>query len=549
MIRDLVTLVVSFTVLVSLYRFNIVTSLKRISNLLYQKEIDKELLVETELKYREIFDSIDDAIFVQDAVTGKILEVNASAYKLYGSSKEQLLSSSIEELSANEEGFRQADVLEKIRQAKESKHIKFEWRSKKRDGTVFWSEVHLTYSSLLGNDKVLAVVRDIAERKNLEQNLILARDSAEHSSKLKTAFLQNMSHEIRTPLNAITGFTALLKENDENMDIKTEYIDIIIKSSNQLISVVEDILTASRIQTGQIVINNKPIHLNKLLADLYTIYIQKVFDPKLILKVSTFLPNSDDLIIIDETKLMEILINLLNNALKFTQEGLIDFGYTIREKNLEFYVKDTGSGIKPELQNLIFERFAQADFTLSRNYGGTGLGLSISRSFVELMGGKIWVESEQGKGSAFYFTIPYVPVKQKLTEETSEVYSVPEKNITILIAEDEYFNYLLIKELLKPLNYTIIKAVNGNEAVTLCLQNPEIDLVLMDIKMPDMDGLTALKEIQKIRPNLPIVAQTAYAMEQEKDYFLTQGFADYISKPIQKAELLKIIHQILNKKG
>jgi CheY-like chemotaxis protein len=238
----------------------------------------------------------------------------------------------------------------------------------------------------------------------------------------------------------------------------------------------------------------------------------------------------------DKVKIIQILNNLLSNALKFTHRGSIEFGYLLEQNELKFYVKDTGIGIKKEQQDEIFERFSQTDTSINRKYGGTGLGLSISKGFVELLGGRIWLDSELGKGSVFYFTIPYNPVMvmNKSKEKTDTESPVH----TVLVAEDEEFNYLFIEELLIEKELLLIHAKNGEEAIEECKNNPDVSLVLMDIKMPIIDGHTAAKLIKKIRPRLPIIAQSAYAMEYEKEQFNDAAFDDYITKPIKMDELI-----------
>jgi CheY-like chemotaxis protein len=235
---------------------------------------------------------------------------------------------------------------------------------------------------------------------------------------------------------------------------------------------------------------------------------------------------------------------LLNNAIKFSSEGYIEFGYTTKDHFIEFYVKDTGIGISPEYQTQIFERFIQADLSISKRYGGTGLGLSISKSFTQLLGGEINVFSELGKGSLFTFTIP---IKTANFNNTISNYTINDIIIgkSVLIAEDEEFNYLLIHQLLSDLQVNILHARDGNQAIEMCKIHPEIDLILMDIKMPNIDGVDSLKEIRKLRPNIPVIAQTAYALENEKEAFLKTGFNDYIAKPFKKDELIQKVYRLI----
>jgi CheY-like chemotaxis protein len=263
------------------------------------------------------------------------------------------------------------------------------------------------------------------------------------------------------------------------------------------------------------------------------------------LKLSRGIPNKELITVTDETKLTQIITNLLNNALKFTHQGFVELGFSQNNTELLFYVKDTGIGIDKSSQEIIFERFRQAESVIGYSYGGTGLGLSISKSFAQMLGGKIWVESEPNQGATFYLTLPYYPDQLKKTNDKPTNLIHADKELTILIAEDEFYNYLLLKALLTSSKISLLHAANGYEAVDLFRQKPEIDLVLMDIKMPIMDGIAAFDEIRKIRSDIPVIAQTAYALEQEKNQFLERGFNDYIAKPIRKDELLEKINNII----
>jgi PAS domain S-box-containing protein len=426
------------------------------------------------------------------------------------------------------------------------------WRgelyNKKKDGTFFWESASI--SPLKNAEGIIthyvSVKEDITLRKKMEIEIIEARDKAEKSDKLKTAFLQNMSHEIRTPLNAIVGFSALINETDVQNEERNEYVNIILNSSNQLVSIVEDILTVSRIETRQELLNIRSIKINQLLKHLFTVYSIKAKDKNLEIILDEKLLNDETEIQTDDVKLTQILSNLLNNSLKFTHIGYLEFGYKLNDKHIEFFVKDTGIGIQEDMQSLIFERFAQAEISMSRNYGGNGLGLAICKAFVQLMGGKIWVISEFGKGSTFYFTLPLTQQNYENKQKNEFVdIKLKKKNATILVAEDEEFNYYLVEQILSKRNYIILHAENGLEAINMCKKHPEIKLVLMDIKMPEMDGQTALIEIRKDFPKLPIIAQTAYALEHEKEYLLNNGFNDYMAKPIKKAELIRKIENWL----
>ncbi|MFH0735681.1 MAG: ATP-binding protein [bacterium] len=282
-------------------------------------------------------------------------------------------------------------------------------------------------------------------------------------------------------------------------------------------------------ETKQEKIKINKVYISNIISGLLSIFERQAKNRNIYLYTKQIFSEKESEIYTDCDKVTQILTNLITNALKFTHEGYIEFGYNLKENELEFYVKDTGIGINDNLCEKIFERFRQADKTIQTDYGGTGLGLSISKGFVELLGGKIWVESELGKGSVFYFTIPYKPVNQ--IEKTAAPIKKKETFRSVLVAEDEEINFLFLELVLKKMNLNIIYAKNGKEAVEICKANIQIDLILMDIKMPVMDGHTAAKKIKEFRPGLPIVAQSAYASLQERENY-GSVFDDYLVKPI-----------------
>jgi signal transduction histidine kinase len=386
--------------------------------------------------------------------------------------------------------------------------------------------------------KIGGISFDITQLKEYERKLIDAKEKAEESDRLKTAFLNNMSHEIRTPMNAICGFAEQLNSENLSEEKKKQFLNIIQNSSQQLLSVINDILSISSIETQQEKVTISLVNINQKISELLSLYKERVEYKDLIISEHSGLPDAQSMVYTDEMKLTRILSNLLNNAVKFTQKGRIEFGYTLKDNALEFFVKDTGIGIKKEFSEKIFERFIQADQSIHTNYGGTGLGLSVSKAYTELLGGDIRVESEYGKGSDFYFTIPYKAASSKATEKKTEGPGSLKKTVTILIAEDEELNFEYLKELLDKENITILHSHNGKEAFETCKKDETIDLVLMDIKMPVMDGFTAANLIREIRPNLPIIAQTGYALDHEVEKFST-NFNDYLTKPIFEEQLTK----------
>ena len=399
---------------------------------------------------------------------------------------------------------------------------------------VLWNSANIYDKDNKTLLSTIAQGNDITERKNSELELVKSKDKAEESDRLKTAFLQNMSHEIRTPMNAICGFSGQLNKPNLSDEKRKSFVSIIQSSSHQLLSIVTDILTISSIETKQEKPNISKVCINNIIVDLLSVFKQQSINQNISLYAKKELTDNQSEIFTDKTKITQIITNLLTNALKFTHEGFIEFGYNLKETELEFYVKDSGIGIKPELHEKIFERFRQADKSIQMNYGGTGLGLSISKGFVELLGGKIWVQSEPTKGATFYFTIPYKPAN-----EIDKTISPTKQNgnlKTVLVAEDEEYNFLLIEEYLIDMDLKLIHAKDGKETVEICKANPNIDLILMDIKMPIMSGDTAAKLIKEFRPDLIIIAQSGYALETEIEKYIGI-FDDYITKPINEDEL------------
>jgi len=314
-----------------------------------------------------------------------------------------------------------------------------------------------------------------------------------------------------------------------------------------LLSIVTDILTISSIETKQEKLNISKVSINNVIVEILTVFKQQSINQKISLYAKKELTDIESEIFSDNTKIIQILSNLLSNAFKFTHEGYIEFGYTLKTDvnpvELEFYVKDSGIGVKPEMHEKIFERFQQADKSIQLGYGGTGLGLSISKGFVELLGGKIWVQSKPTKGATFYFTIPYNPANK--IDKTISPTTQNENFKTVLVAEDEEYNFLLIEEFLSKMNLKLIHVKNGKEAVDVCKANPNIDLILMDIKMPIMTGDAAAKLIKKIRPDLTIIGQSGYTLQNEiKKY--TGIFDDYLIKPINEDMLIEITSKYLH---
>ena len=391
------------------------------------------------------------------------------------------------------------------------------------------------------------------ENTNQKAELVKAKLKAEEGDRLKSSFLANLSHEIRTPMNAISGFTELIINTKLNKEEQLEYLKVIDKSGRNLVSIIEDLIEMSKIDSNQIMPNYTNVNLDSCMNELYeTIKITIPKTKKIGFKVIENENTANYQVITDEIKLKQVIINLVTNAIKFTEEGEVAFGYTINEKKnlISFKITDTGFGIDDNNQKHIFDRFKRVESDASIKAGGLGLGLAISKAYVEMLGGSIALESKLGKGSTFTFTIPllYADVQKiSVIPMNTVAVSKGDEDGTILIAEDDNINFLLLQKIMQSSNYKIIRAVNGQEAVDICISNPNIDLVLMDIKMPVMNGFEALEKIKVIRPELVIVAQTAYASSDDEDRIRKAGFFGYITKPINREKLFELINQILKK--
>lgn len=426
-----------------------------------------------------------------------------------------------------------------------------EWRgeipNRKKNGELIWESATI---SPIVNDKgkithFVSIKQDITEKKKIYNDLIKAKEKAEESDRLKSAFLANMSHEIRTPMNGILGFTEMLKEPDLEEKEKVEFISIIEKSGNRMLNTINDIIDFSKIESGQMEVNRTEFNLGQLLNEVYSFFRLEVEQKGLDFKLRTCSSTTDAQVFSDSQKLYGVLANLVKNAIKFTQHGSIEIGCKKKESGFELYVLDSGVGIKPEQQEYIFDRFRQGSESLTRQYEGSGLGLAISRAYVEMLGGTIGVESEPGKGSRFFFTIPGKDNKVATAEPIPEVH-IPESDklsdkLKVLIVEDDPGSELLLTISLKKLNSRIIIARNGTDAIETCRKNPDLNLILMDINMPVMDGLEATKRIREFNKEVVVIAQTAYALAGDREKALAAGCNDYITKPIQKEDLLAMI--------
>ncbi|MFT3739963.1 MAG: ATP-binding protein [Breznakibacter sp.] len=376
---------------------------------------------------------------------------------------------------------------------------------------------------------------DITDRKKTQMQLEWAKSKSEESDKLKTAFLHNISHEIRTPINAILGFSRLLEDESLMLEKRRRFNQVILSSANHLIAIIDDIVDMAAIEAQQVAIKAEPVDVAGILRTLYVQYAPKAKDKGLSVRclIDPMLEGGSRYMA-DQTKLIQIFTNLLNNAFKFTNQGGIAFGVDRNGDGLRFFVKDTGIGIPEEMQTRIFERFLQVD-QHSKQAGGMGLGLAICKAYVELMGSTLEVISHLGTGSEFYFTLFLDKAVQAEIQSVSQVSRMEDQraqNNLILIAEDEQTNFMLMSEMLNVLKLPYLRASNGIEAVTMCRENPNLKMVLMDVKMPLLDGLEATRQIREFASQLPIIAVTAYTYSHGKKQVIEAGCTDYVTKPI-----------------
>jgi PAS domain S-box-containing protein len=419
--------------------------------------------------------------------------------------------------------------------------------ARKKDGSAFPQELSLTR---LDNGYFVCTVHDISERIKVEQEQIDAKIKAEESDRLKSAFLANMSHEIRTPMNGIIGFAGLLKETELSKEEKEEYLNIILQSGERLLNIINDIVEISKIEAGMVEMKVIQTNINEQLD-----YICKFFRPEAEKKGIKLIWNQElapeySCTLTDKEKLYAVLINLVKNAIKYSHTGIIEIGCKNVDQFLEFQVKDEGIGIAEEIQSAVFNRFTQVELGNQRKYEGNGLGLSIAKAYIEMLGGKIWLKSKLGEGSTFYFNLPYVPVVNKNKESL-----LPKKpfqgleDLTIMIVEDETVSRQLLTKLLEPFCSHILYADNGMDAVRICKNVPDLDIILMDIQLPKMDGFAATRLIREFNKQVIIIAQTALALSHNRDEAFQVGCNDYIPKPIRK-EMLEhlLLDHLTNRK-
>jgi PAS domain S-box-containing protein len=509
-----------------------------------ERKIAAEALKISEENFRILFDENPFPTILSEIQSGKITFVNKRMASILKKSPQEIIGQTPFDLGL----LKKTDEQDKLTSLIVSKGFidQQEVVIELPDGERATNLIFMRLVIINGKPHCLTVIHDISDRKKAEELIIKAKEAAEQSDRLKSAFLANMSHEIRTPMNGILGFAELLKNQVLTVEEQYEYLNIIEKSGLRMLNILNDLIDISRIESGQMNIAISDYFPNLEMELLYGFFKPVAQGKGLSLIFNKNITLDNTLIKTDREKINSILTNLIRNAIKFTNEGSVEFGFKKNDGFLEYYVKDTGVGILPEMREIIFERFRQGSESLARNYEGAGLGLSISKSFVEMLGGTIRLESEPGKGSVFYFTIPYdiVPGQKINVPDTSSSNKEKDttKNLKILIAEDDEVSMILISNIISSYGKEILTARTGTEAVEICRNNMDIDLVFMDIKMSEMDGYEATRQIRQFNKNIVIIAQTAYALLGDKKKALDAGCNDYISKPIKKNELVALIN-------
>ncbi len=503
-----------------------------------QRDKTELALKESESQSRFVFQNIPIGLVICSFNDDIIIDANPFCCKIYGYSYHEFIKLSLNDIL----GEKSNELFSVAKQMlRTGEHFTGISNIKNNKNENIFIEFNCSSFFYKGTENVLIMVEDITNKKKINDELIEAKYKAEESDKLKTAFLANMSHEIRTPINGILGYSELLKQQNLDNIKKDNYLNIISNSIKQLLVIIDDIIDISKIESNQIKLVNDKCNLRSLLNYVFNIISTEINNKnksEIIIKLNPIDPEIAEFIIIDEVRLKQVLVNLLNNALKFTDKGIIEFGCDkLKNSNyLKFYVKDNGIGISEENIKIIFDRFRQADEDLTRNYGGTGLGLSISKNIVNLLNGEMWVDSKLGEGSTFYFTLPY-----NVSHNTEKTEEKPEENIdnetkdwgnkSILITEDDDTNFSLIYEILYDSKINIIRAKNGKEALEIFNEN-KFNLVLMDVQIPLINGLDVIKEIRKTDKITPIIALSAHALVEDAQKAKNAGANDYITKPV-----------------
>ncbi|MFC2102132.1 PAS domain S-box protein [Bacteroidota bacterium] len=511
-----------------------------------ERKQNEEALLASEERYRTLTENVGEGVcFIDENET--FIYANSSAEKLYGVGKGGLLGLNLLDFIHEKD----IDLInnETLKRSQGKKSV-YEHEIVLKDGSK--KDLLITATPKFDNKKfsgTIAIFRDISKLKEAELQLVRAKELAEKNDQLKTVFLETMSHEIRTPMNGILGFVQLLGEAYITKEEQQKYLSTIAKNGDRLLNVVTNIVSFSKIESGQMEVLISRTNVNEALNSIYHFFKTMAEEKGLQISLNTSLSANQSFVMTDQEKVHAILAKLVRDAIKYTREGSIEFGCKKKGKFLEFFVKDTGEGIPEDKREVIFERFRQASEGHARNHTGAGLGLTISKAYVEKLGGKIWVESEVGKGSTFYFTIPFnagtdmAPVPKKDSSESGA--EQENRKLNILIVEDDESSNLFLSTALHSYYREIYRAMTGTEAVEICQRTPDIDLVMMDINLPELDGYEATRQIRKFNKDVIIIAQTAYGLPGDMEKALEAGCNDYMSKPINFKLMKEVIQKYL----
>jgi PAS domain S-box-containing protein len=523
------------------------TDLQKSNNeLAIQKEIITKKHFESDKFYEMLVQSANDGISFYDR-DWKLRYTNSSFYSMIGYDRESYNSLNPPDLIHPED---QDYQLRREQSLVNNGFFETELRLRHKAGHY----INLsTRSVIVRNDAgevlgALTISRDITRMKQVHEDLIKANIGAEASNRLKSNFLANISHEIRTPLNSVVGFSNLLLTNNLPNEIKEEYIEHINHNSEKLLQIIGDIIDLSRLESSQIEITYEEASLSTIVNEIIEEARQTIRrnEKPIILNVKNHFEDVGDLIFTDRIWLKRVLNHLMDNAVKFTLDGSVEFSYMLENQNIVFKIRDTGIGINKENLGHIFEEFRQEFDGHHRPFEGLGIGLTLAKEVIERMGGKIFVESEKGVGSEFSFSIPYRPagsLKSKVASVNTEHFSKPIdwSSRKCLLVDDNKDVLIYLNRILTDTGVSIITARSGFEAIEIIKSTPDIDVVLLDMQMPEMNGIEATKEIRKIRKDIPIIAQTAFIFEDDKDIILEAGCDACLIKPIRREHLLTVM--------
>lgn len=514
------------------------------NKMISELKVSEKRKLEERAHYEKLFNNSPEAIAYLDN-KGNVLRVNMAFSKLFGYTNYELEGQLLDDFIVPE-GLKNmaSEYTKEIEEGRERpiEAVRVNKNNEKIYVNILGTPVSVNRKQL----GIYVVYRDITEQKNSEKILQDAKDKAEESDRLKTSFLTNLSHEIRTPLNAIIGFSSLLITKDYDTDMQRNYLSILHKSGNNLLEIIDNIVDLSKIQSSTLVINKAKVNLNTIIEELYIDYKQVIKEKGLKVVIHKGVENKDFNVLIDSKRVRQVFSNLIDNAIKFTEKGLIEFGYDINNNKIQCFVKDTGIGIEEKNISFIFNQFRQVDETSTRKYGGTGTGLALCKSLVDLMEGELKVESKIDQGATFLFTLPLEKVSKKPKVDLKKKERFSWKTKTILVAEDDSTNFELLKTFLEKTKAKIIWVKNGEDVLIEVNKNNNIDIILMDINMPIMNGNESIKQLKSKGIRIPVIAQTAYATQDKYEEIMHYGYNDYILKPIDQKLLLNKLSKFLD---